>query len=124
MPQSWDQNKGVHGQLLKPLPEHNITYWKGENTKPLLTNIQSFINKLSMFLHHMELGHMAIGFIIETWINNMTDLHSMISQAKQAGYTIISHECTNRKGGGQMCIHKSGLKVQKVRKISKHHLMD
>ena len=52
-----------------------------------------------MFLHHMELVYIDIGFITESWINNITDLDSMTSQAKQAGYIIISHEHTNRKGG-------------------------
>ena len=123
-PQSWDQNKGVHNQLIKPLPKHNITYWKGNNTKFLLTNIQSLIYKLDIFLHHMELANIDVGFITETWINNTTDLDSMTSQATEAGYTIISCKYTNRKGGGLMCIHKSGLNVQKVRTVSKNHLMD
>ena len=43
----------------------------------------------------------------------------MISQAKQAGYTIISHGYTNRKGGGLMYIQNSGLNAQKVITISK-----
>ena len=53
----------------------------------------------------MELANLDIGFITETWINKTTALDSMTSQAKQAGYTIISHKCTKRKGGGLMCIH-------------------
>ena len=55
----------------------------------------------------------------ETWINNTIDLDSKISQASLAGYTVISHEHMNRKGGGLICIHKSGLNVQKVRIIYK-----
>ena len=90
----------------------NITYWKGKNTKFLLTNIQSLINKLDIFLHHMELANIDVGFITETWINSITDLDSMILQAKQAGYTIISHKCAIRKGGRLMCIHKSGFNIQ------------
>ena len=34
-PQSWDQNKGVHNQPLRPLPKHNTTYWKGKKHKIL-----------------------------------------------------------------------------------------
>ena len=52
---------------------------------------QSLISKLDMFLHDMELANIDIRFIAETWINNKTDVDSMISQANQAEYTIISH---------------------------------
>ena len=52
-----------------------------------------------MFLHHIELANIDIGFITETWINSAIDLDSIISQAKVAGYTIIPHECTNWKEG-------------------------
>ena len=66
MPQSWDQNKGIHNQLLKPLPEHNIAYWRGKATKNLFTNIQSHkqighvstpygISKHRYWLHHKDL---------------------------------------------------------------------
>ena len=72
-PKTWDQNRGVHNQLLKSLPKHNVLYWKGENTRFLLTNIHSVINKLDMVLHHMELESIGIGFITETWINNTID---------------------------------------------------
>ena len=72
-----------------------------------------------MFLDHMELANIDVGFITETWINNAIDQDSMTSQTKKAGYTIISHKHTNRKGGGLMCIHKSGLNIQMVRTISK-----
>ena len=43
----------------------------------------------------------------------------MISQAKLAGYAIISHKHTNWKGGVLMCIYKSGCNGKKVRTISK-----
>ena len=46
----------------------------------------------------MELAYIDIGFITDTWINNTRDLDSMISQAKLAGYTIISHGHMNGKG--------------------------
>ena len=118
-PKTCDQNRGVHSQLLKSLPKHNILYWKGKNTRFLLRNIQSIINKLDMVLHHMELENIDIGFITETWINNTRDRELITSQAKQVGYTIISQECINRKGGGLMCIYKSGFNVQKVRSILK-----
>ena len=39
--------------------------------------------------------------------------------SKNVGYKIISHECTNRKGGDLLCIYKSKLNVEKVRIISK-----
>ena len=64
-----------------------------------------------MFLHHMELVNGDIGFITNTCFNNKIDLDSMISQTKQARYTIILYGCTNRKLGGLMCVHKSGLNV-------------
>ena len=72
-----------------------------------------------MILHHMEVDKIDIGLITETWINNTIDQELVISQSKNAGYTIISHEPLNRKGGGVMCIYKSGLKVEKVRSITK-----
>ena len=72
-----------------------------------------------MVLHHMELDKIDICFITETWINNTIDCELITLQAKHDGYTIISHECMNRKGGGLMCIYKSGLNVKKVRSISK-----
>ena len=72
-----------------------------------------------MVLHHVELENIDIGFITETWNNNTIDQDVMTSQAKHVGYTIILHEHMNRKGGGLMCIHKSGLNVQKVRTISR-----
>ena len=77
-----------------------------------------------MFLHHMELANMDFGFTTETLIDNTIDQDSMTSQAKQAGYTNISHECTNRKVRGLICIHKSGLNVKEVRTISKNDLME
>ena len=72
-----------------------------------------------MILHHMEVDKIDIGFITETWINNTIDQELVISQSKNAGYTIISHEHLNRKGGGVMCIYKLGLRVEKVRSITK-----
>ena len=104
---------------LKSLPKHNILYWKGKNTRFFLANIQFIINKLDMFLHHMESEKIDIGFITETWINNTIDKELITSQVKHVGYTIISHEHMNRKGEGLMCIYKSGLNVEKVRPISK-----
>ena len=74
----------------------------------MLGSTQSLINELNMFLHHMELANTDIGVITETWVNNKIDQHSMISQAKQAGYTTISHGHTNREGERLMFIHKSG----------------
>ena len=44
-----------------------------------------------MILHHMEVDKIDIGFITETWINNTIDQELVISQSKNAGYTIISH---------------------------------
>ena len=114
-----DQNNGIHEKLLRPLPKHNIVQWKGKDTRFFLTNAQSIINKLDMILHHMEVDKIDIGFITETWINNKIDQELVISQSKNAGYTIISHERLNRKGGGVMCIYKSGLNVEKVRSITK-----
>ena len=52
-----------------------------------------------MFLHHMELENIDVGSTTETWINNTTDLDSLTSQAKQAGYTTISHKCKIGKEG-------------------------
>ena len=104
---------------LRPLPKHNIVHWKGKDTRFFLTNAQSITNKLDMILHHMEVDKIDIGFITETWINNTIHQELVISQSKNAGYTIISHECLNRKGGSVMCIYKTGLKVEKVRSITK-----
>ena len=72
-----------------------------------------------MILHHMEVDKIDIGFITETWINNTIDQELVISQSKNAGYTIMLHKHLNRKGAGVMCIYKSALKVEKVRSISK-----
>ena len=69
----WDKNRGVHEEWLKSLPKHNITYWKGKNTRFFLTNIQSIIKKLDMVLRHMEVNKIDIGFITETWINDKID---------------------------------------------------
>ena len=113
---TWDQNRAVYNQLLKSLPKHNILYWKGKNTRFLLTNIQSIINKLDMVLHHMELENIDIALITKIWISNTIDQELFTSQAKHVGYTIISHECMNRKGG-LICIYKSGFNVKKVRSI-------
>ena len=92
MSKLWEQNKGVHNQLLLPLPKHNITYWKGRNTRFLLTNMQSLINILDRFLHHKELANTDVGLITENWINNTIDQDSIISQAKQPAYIIIAHD--------------------------------
>ena len=116
-PKIQDQNKGVHKELLKSLPKHKIILWKGKNIRFFLTNIQSIINKLGMVPHHMEVDEIDIGFITETWINNKIDPEIIISQAKNAGYTIISHKCSSRKGGELMCIYKTGLKIEKIRSI-------
>ena len=72
-----------------------------------------------MVLCHLEVDKIDIGFITETWINNTIDWELITSQAKNVGYKIISHEWMNRKGGGLMCIYKSGFNVEKVRIISK-----
>ena len=117
-----DQNNGIHKKWLRSLPIHNIVKWKGKDTRFFLTNAQSIINKLDMNLHHMEVDKIDKGFITETWINNTIDQDLVISQSKNAGYSIISHERLNRKGGGVMCIYKSGLEVEKVRSISKKSL--
>ena len=114
-----DVNKGVHEEWLKSLPKHNITYRIGNSTRFFLTNIQSIIKKLDMVLHHMEVNKIDIGFITETWINDKIDRDIITSQAKNTGYSIISKERLNRKGGGLMCIYKKGLKVEKIRSISK-----
>ena len=66
-----------------------------------------------MVLHHIEVNKMDIGFITVTWINDKINRDIITSQAKNTGYTIISHERLNRKGGGLMCIYKKGLKVEK-----------
>ena len=47
-PKTWDQNRGVHNQLLKSLPKHNILYWKGTNTRFLL-------NKYTIY--HKQTGY-------------------------------------------------------------------
>ena len=101
-----DQNRGIHEKWLKSLPKHNTVYWKGKNTRFFLTNVKSIINKLDMVLHHIEVDKIDIGFITETWINNMIDQELITSQAKNVRYKIISHECMNRKGGGLICIYK------------------
>ena len=67
-PQAWDQNKGVHNELLKPLPNHNITYWKGKKTHKILADKHTIfhkqighvsapygINKHRYWLHHRDL---------------------------------------------------------------------
>ena len=45
----------------------------------------------------------------------MIDWELITPQAKHVGYTIISHEHMNRKGGGLMCIYISGHNVKKAR---------
>ena len=72
-----------------------------------------------MVLHHIESEKIDTGFITETWINNTIDQELITSLAKHVEYTIISHEHMKRKGGGLMCIYKSGRNVEKVRSISK-----
>ena len=114
-----DQNNGIHEKWLRPLPKHNRVQWKGKDTRFFLTNAQSIINKLDMILHHMEVEKIDICFIRETLINNKIDKELVISQRKNAGYTIISHEHLNRRGGGVMCIYKSKLKLEKFRSITK-----
>ena len=113
-PKIQDQNREVHEEWLKSLPKHNIIYWKGKNARFFLTiYIQSIINKLDIVLHHMEVDKIDIDFLTETWINNKIDQDITTSQAKNAGYTIIAHGCLSRKGGGLICIYKTGLKVEK-----------
>ena len=51
-----------------------------------------------MFLHHLELANIDIGFITDAWINNTTDVDSVISQAKNLG-TLLSHTNVQIKEG-------------------------
>ena len=50
-----------------------------------------------MVLHHMEVNKIDIGFITETWINDKIDQDIITSQAKNTGYTIISHGMLEQK---------------------------
>ena len=103
-PRIQDQNKDINEKWLKSLSKSNIIYRKGKDTRFFLTNVQCIINKLDMIVHHMEVDKIDIGFITETWIKNTIDRDLMASQAKNAGYKIISHGHMNRKGGGLMYI--------------------
>ena len=72
----------------------------------------------------MESEKIDIGFITETWINNTIDLELITSQAKHVGYTIISHEHTNMKGGGLYASTNQNLMLKRSDHSQKNPLKD
>ena len=63
----WDNNKGIHQNLLRPLNRSDKTLLNSTKLNMALTNIQSLKPKLDMLIHHMQLNNLDICFITEIW---------------------------------------------------------
>ena len=111
---TWDNNKGICQNLLRPLKRSNKTSWNLTKLNMALTKIQSIKPKLDMLIHHMQLNNLDICFITGTWIQcgNKPDYQYIKANLDTAGYNIMMHGRENRKGGIAV-IYRSHLHVKK-----------
>ena len=63
---TWDQNRGIHHNLLQPM-EQSDNFKNPSKLNMALVNIQSLKPKLDMLIHHMQVSNMDVIFVTETW---------------------------------------------------------
>ena len=112
----WNNNKGIHQNLLRPLNRSDKTLWNSKKLNMALINIQSLKPIRDMLTHHMQHNNLDIYFITETWTQcgNELEYHYIKSNLGTAGYNMIIHSRENRKGGGIAVIYKPHLHVKKL----------
>ena len=112
----WDNNKGIHQNLLQPLNRSDKTLWYSTNLNMALINIQLLKPKLDMLICHMQLNNLDKCFITESWTQcgNEPECQYIKANLDTVGYTIIIHSRENRKEGGIAVMHKSHLHVKKL----------
>ena len=116
---TWDQNKGIHHNLLRPLEQSDNIKSPIKHNMALnmtLVNIQSLKPKLDMLIHHMQVSNIDIAFVTETWTEDGNDSEHQYIKANfnTAGYNILIQSRENWKGGGIAIIYKSHLQVKKL----------
>ena len=112
---TWDQNKGIHHNLLRPMEQSD----KFKNLRKLnmaLLNIQSLKPKLDMLIHHMQVSNMDMVFVTETWTedDNKSEHQYIKANFNTAGYNMLIQSRENQRGGGIAIIYKSHLQVKKL----------
>ena len=112
---TWDNNKGIHQNLLRPLNRSNRTSWNLTKLNMTLANIQSLKPKLDMLIHHMQLNNLDICFITEIWTQygHKPEYQYIRANLDTAGYNIMIHSRENRKGGGIAVVYRPYLHVKK-----------
>ena len=63
----WDNNIGIHHNLLQPLEGSDKTFRNLIKLNMVLVNIQSLKPKLDMLIHHMQVNNINMRFVTETW---------------------------------------------------------
>ena len=116
MPKIWDNNKGIHQNLLRPLNRSDKTLWNVAKLNMALTNKQLLKPKLEMLIHHMQLNNPDICFITETWTQygNEPEYQYIRANLDTARYNIIILSRENRKGGGIAVIYRPHLHIKKL----------
>ena len=112
----WDNNNGIHYNLLRPLNTSDKTFWNLIKLNMVLVNMQSLKPKLDRLIHHMQLNNINICFVTETWTQygNEPEYQYIMANLDTAGYNILIESRENRKGGGITVIYKSHLQVKKL----------
>ena len=111
----WNNNNGIHHNLLQPLNRSDKTFWSLTKLNMALVNIQSFKPKLDMLIHHMQLNNTDMCFVTETWTQpgNEPEYQYIKTNLDTVGYKILIQSRENRKGGIAV-IYKSHLYVKKL----------
>ena len=112
---TWDQNKGMHHNLLRPLEQFN-NLKNPSKLNMALVNIQSLKPRLDMLIHHMQVSNIDIVFVTETWTEDGNDSEHQYIKANfnTAGYNMLIQSRVNQRGGGIAIIYKSHLQVKKL----------
>ena len=112
---TWDQNKGIHHNLLQPW-EQSDNLKNPIELNMVLVNIQSVKPKLDMLIHHMQVSNIDIVFVTETWTEDGNDSEHQYIKANfnTAGYNMLIQSRENQREGGIAIIYKSHLQVKKL----------
>ena len=87
----WNNNNGIHYNLLWPLNRCDKTFWNSTKLNMALVNMQSLKPKLDMLIHHMQLNNINMCFVMETWTQcgNEPEHQYIKANLDTAGYKIL-----------------------------------